>query len=521
MLYEASDERPFLLATLPPSPAQFRLASGIAIALLVAFAVAAPLANTSLPHVAPFIPIYETTILITDLITSTLLFSQFFILRRRALLVLASSYLFTALIVIPHALTFPGVFSQMGLLGAGLQTTVWLYVFWHVASPLGMIVYVLTKDEDGKEKILRLSAIPAASQSIVAVIAIACGLAWVATAGSRFLPEIFLDRVQMNQSVKLVFSGLMLAMDALAFVLLWRRRRSVLDLWLMVVSFAWLFETTMAAVLIDTRYSLGWYAGRTFGLVATFIVLLALLWETTRIYAQLALSALRRRNASDARQIAMDAMAASIAHEINQPLGAMVMNANAALRWLARVTPDLERTRASLNEIVADGHRMNDVISGIRSMFQKGAHGRLSLGPNELVREVLKMLDEDLRIHRVSVLTDLRNGLPQLRADRGQLQQVFLNLITNAIEAMGTVTDRARSLRVSSSVSGNSLNVVVTVEDTGTGIDVGDRDRIFEPFFTTKSTGTGIGLSICRLIIDPTAAVFEHRPIVPTERYFT
>jgi signal transduction histidine kinase len=198
----------------------------------------------------------------------------------------------------------------------------------------------------------------------------------------------------------------------------------------------------------------------------------------------------------------MDAMAASIVHEINQPLAAIVTNADAALHLLTSAAPNLDEARAALRDIANDGHRMSERIGGIRTMFKKDAHGRLLLGANDLVREVLTMVDLDLRNQRVSVTTELRNGLPQLLADRGQLHQVFLNLIINAIEAMGSVTDRARVLRIKSDIIQESSDVVVTVEDTGTGFTGEDKDRIFEPFFTTKSTGTGIGLSICRSIIE-------------------
>ncbi len=195
-------------------------------------------------------------------------------------------------------------------------------------------------------------------------------------------------------------------------------------------------------------------------------------------------------------------MAASIVHEINQPLGAMVMNANAALRWLTDATPNLDEASDALRDIANDGHRMSEIIGSIRTMFKKDAHGRLLLGANDLVQEVLATVDPDLRNQRVSVTTELRSNLPQVLADRGQLHQVFLNLIMNAIEAMGSVTDRASVLRIRTDIIQESSDVTITVEDTGTGIKGEDRDRIFEPFFTTKSTGTGIGLSICRSIIE-------------------
>jgi signal transduction histidine kinase len=498
---EVSDQ-PFFVASLPPSQGQNRLAFGIVVLLLIAFGVTAPTANAQLPRVDAFIPILETTIVINDLIVSALLLSQFVIVRRRALLVLASGYLFTALIVIPHALTFPGVFAPTGLFGAGLQSTVWLYIFWHIGSPLAVIVYVLIKDEDSKASMFRPSPLIAIGSSIAIVIAIVCGLTWAAIVENKILPRVFLDSVQLDQRLTLLFGGLILTFDAAGLVLLWRRGRSVLDLWLMVICCAWLFETILAAILITARFSLGWYAGRTFGLIATFIVLLVLLHETTTLYARLALSVVRQRADRQARQIAMEAMAASIAHEINQPVAAMVINANAGLRWLTNATPDLDEARASLKHIVDDGHRAGEVIGGVRSMFKKGAHGRLLLDTNDLVREVLAMVELDLRSHGVSVTTDLGNGIPQLLADRGQLQQVFLNLIMNAIEAMNSVTNRARLLRVSSNIIEEPSGVAVTIEDSGPGIAGEDKDRIFEPFFTTKSTGTGIGLSICRTIIE-------------------
>jgi hypothetical protein len=152
---ELYDQQPFFLASMPPSQGQRRFALGIVVVLLIAFGLTAPIANAHLPRVDPFIPVLQTTIVINDLIAWALLLSQFIIVRRRALLVLASGYLFTALIVIPHALTFPGVFAPTGLFGAGLQSTVWLYIFWHVGSPLAVIVYVLIKDEDSKASTFR------------------------------------------------------------------------------------------------------------------------------------------------------------------------------------------------------------------------------------------------------------------------------------------------------------------------------------------------------------------------------
>ena len=158
MGHEALDQRQLLLATLPPSQLQTRLACGIVVTMLVLFAVTLRYVNVQLPRVDAFIPIHAITTLINDLITAILLFSMYSIVRRRALLVLASGYLFTSLIVIPWALTFPGLFSPTGLLGPGLQTTAWLYTSWHIGSPLILIVAVLLKDSDNEPSESRRSA---------------------------------------------------------------------------------------------------------------------------------------------------------------------------------------------------------------------------------------------------------------------------------------------------------------------------------------------------------------------------
>lgn len=513
--HEPTERQQFLLANLPPSQRQTRLAIGIVLTLIAAFGLTIPFINSQLPSVNATIPAIETAILINDLITSALLFSQFSITRRWALLVLASGYLFTALIVIPHELIFPGAFTPTGLLDAGLQSSAWLYTFWHAGLPLAVIAYVLLRDADIEASVSGQSLAAVIGLSVAAVIGLVCGLTWIATAGDWLLPRIFLDRVHADPSRIWQTGAVDLSLTACALALLWFRRRSVLDLWLMVMCCTWLLELTMTAVLLNTRYSVGWYASRLYTLTASIVVLLVLLSETTALYANLARSVMRQRGDRQARQIAMDAMAASIAHEVNQPLAAMVANADAALLLLVQATPNLHELRAALEDIVNNGHRASEVIGGIRSMFQKDVHGRLALDANDIVREVLTMVELDLRNYRVSVTTDLRENLPQLFADRGQLHQVFLNLIMNAIEAMGSVTNRARVLRVNSDIVQEPPGVVVAIEDSGTGIKGEDRERIFEPFFTTKSTGTGIGLAVCRSIIEShggSLRVSAHKP---------
>jgi signal transduction histidine kinase len=202
-----------------------------------------------------------------------------------------------------------------------------------------------------------------------------------------------------------------------------------------------------------------------------------------------------------ARLTTMGEMAATVAHEINQPLAAIVANGNAGLRWLKNRTPDLEEVEQSLKRIVKDGHRAGETIRSIRGMLRKTGQARTPLDVNELVPGVIALAHNELTKHRVQVLTALSPGLPHVLGDRMQLQQVIWNLIVNAAESMDSVVDRARILRVRSEMHDVS-NVLVTVEDTGVGIDPQDHNRIFEAFFTTKSNGIGMGLSICRSIVE-------------------
>jgi C4-dicarboxylate-specific signal transduction histidine kinase len=193
-----------------------------------------------------------------------------------------------------------------------------------------------------------------------------------------------------------------------------------------------------------------------------------------------------------------DAVAATIAHEVKQPLTGMITNADAGLRWLERSMPD--EAKAAFEQIVADGHRAAAVIGSIRAIFKKDAQNRTSLDINELIGEALALTRGELQRHRILVQAEPNARLPPVRGDRIQLQQVLLNLITNAIDSMAA-KDGPRVLCVSSEVHDGG-GVIVSVADTGTGIGSQELERIFNPLFTTKSGGMGMGLSICRSIIE-------------------
>jgi PAS domain S-box-containing protein len=203
-------------------------------------------------------------------------------------------------------------------------------------------------------------------------------------------------------------------------------------------------------------------------------------------------------------------LAASIAHEVNQPLAAIVADANASLNWLAAPEPDFDRVRDALEAIVKDGHRGGDVIRRIRQLAAKGEPQKATVDINGVIRDVMPLLRSELQRHRVTAQLELAEAVPPVLADPVQLQQVIINLVINAIEAMASIEDRPRVLVIGS--RGGNGEVVVTVRDVGVGIDPSTVDQLFDAFFSTKSGGMGMGLSISRSIIEAHSGRFWATP---------
>jgi C4-dicarboxylate-specific signal transduction histidine kinase len=220
---------------------------------------------------------------------------------------------------------------------------------------------------------------------------------------------------------------------------------------------------------------------------------------TEKMQAQDALQVAHADLARSAHVSRMGAMTASIAHEINQPLGAIVANAGAGLRWLAPTPPDLGEARESFEQIVRDGRHAAEVIQGLRSMFKSKELAHAAIDLNQLIREVLALVQVALQRHGIVVRTELDGMIGLVTGNRVQLQQVLFNLVSNAIEAMESALDRKMLIKSELESAGE---VRVTVEDSGSGIDSKDIDKIFSTFFTTKLEGMGMGLSICRSIIE-------------------
>jgi signal transduction histidine kinase len=202
-----------------------------------------------------------------------------------------------------------------------------------------------------------------------------------------------------------------------------------------------------------------------------------------------------------ARVTSLGAITASIAHEVNQPLAAIVSHGEASLRWLNRDVPRLDEVEASIRHVITDGKRASEVVQRIRALIRKSGREQSLLNLNELVEEVVPLVRHEAARHRALLRLELAADLSAIHGDPIQLQQVVINLIINAVQAMSTVEGRVRAVTVSTRADGPD-HVVLEVADTGPGIDAAHAAQIFEAFFTTKPDGMGMGLSICRSIIE-------------------
>jgi signal transduction histidine kinase len=489
-----SDEQQVLLSTLPPSRGQKRLALAIVLVLLAAFCATLPFATVPLGYIREFVPAYAAAMFVISAITSALLFVQFSIVRSRALLAIFGGYLFSAVMSIPWALTFPDLFGE-----TDMTSTTWglLSRIWHLGFPLFVIGYTLLKDDDAATQSPPRSFF-AVLLSVAGVVAAVDLVAWFATTTSESSPSAVPVSMLFDRS-QAYWNGLLLLFAFFALALLWSRRHSVLDLWLMVAMCGLLIELCLI-FLVGRRYVIGWYAARIYFLISATFVLAILLSETALLYARLARSVMAQRREREARLMTLDVLSASIAHEMRQPLASIVTNVDAASRWMGRPTPDLDEVKATLEQIRNSAYRARDLIGSIRAMVKRDERNRTALNLNDLVHEVLALMEAELRRNRISVELELDEHLPSTNGNRIQLQQVLTNLMTNATEAMAE-KKWPRILRIKSETQEPS-GVLISVADTGKGIDPKILDRIFNPLFTTKSNGMGLGLSICRSIIE-------------------
>jgi len=497
------------LSTQLAGPRERRMALATVLVSAAIFLAAAPFASVPLPKVWAFIPIYQSAIIINDLITAVLLMSQVAILRSRGLLVLAGGYLFTALMASLHLLSFPGVFAEHGLIGGGFQTTAWLHIFWHVGLPVAVIAYATLsdKDDDGRSQMDRIGS--AVALAVAGVLVLVCGLALIATLGHAWLPTVSVSDHHTGATNVAVTVVSILTLIAMAVV--WRQRpHSVLDLWLMVLLCAWQFDVTLSVMLNAGRFDLGFYAGRIYGLLAASFVLIVMLVETGALYARAArsfeidrLERERRLNEVQselfhlARVSELGQMISALAHEVNQPL--------AALRNYIRVSQRLVeqgesvRACAALDLAGEQAKRAGQIIASLRAFAKRNTTARQAENLDLAIEEVLELALLSPEGKRVAVTTRLDPEAASVHIDRIQIQQVLLNLIRNAVEAMGK---SPRSELLITTTRSDDGFIEIGIADTGPGLPGEVRDKLFKPFVTTKIEGMGIGLSICHAIVE-------------------
>jgi len=498
------------LSTLPAGRGDRRLALAVVLVSAAIFIALAPFATVPLAPVSAFIPIYQSVLVINDLITAVLLFGPFS-LRSRALLVLASGYLFTALMAVTHLLTFPGLFAPTGLLGAGLQSTAWLYMFWHGGFPLFVVAYALLKDGDREPSGARDRTPVAILGSAAAVLVVAGGLTLMATAGQKALPEIMLGNRYTPAMMVVVSSTWMSSLVALA-VVGWRRPHGLLDVWLMVVMCAWLFDIALSAVLNAGRFDLGFYAGRIYGLLAATFVLVVLLFESGKLQARLAaVNAELASEVAERRRAEAEAAAANhakseflsrMSHELRTPLNAIL-----GFGQLLQMRGDEGGDRESVEQILKGGRHLLDLINEVLDISRIES-GRLPLSPEpvqvgEAIRRVVDLARPLAAERRIDLqVTGVTLHERYALADSQRLQQVLLNLLSNAIKYNregGRVTVTCREA--------GAGWLRLTVADTGAGIALEKQSRLFTPFDRLGAEaggveGTGLGLALSKRLVE-------------------
>jgi signal transduction histidine kinase len=497
---ESDQAFPIVVANVPPTPGQRKVALGVIGLLLIGVLVAAPFAGAQARRVDAFVPVLQTVLCLADLITASLLFVQYSIQPQHAILVIASGYMCSGLFALLQTLAFPGGYAPAGLIGDGLDTPAWFFVLWHTTFPIAVIVYALSKRMDGSAS-AQGSAGSNISVTILCVLAIVALLTSIVTVWVGYLPSMYPESVTRQAAVGHLVNLVIWFISVTALVVLFFRQRSLLDLWLMVTLVAWMPNFIVAIMFEFVRFSVGWYLARGYALIASCTVLIVLLTQTTVLYARLAatLTLLRRERAN--RLMSVDAATAAMAHEVRQPLTGITTRGSAALNWLNKAPPDLEKVRACIEGMIEAARRGDTVISSIRGLMRKRPAERTAIRINDFVRQVLNLSAHDLQAQDVAVTIRYQDGLPEIHGDRTLLQQVLLNLVRNAIEAMAVVEPRARHLCLTTKLSEKS-SVLILIGDSGCGVPAVQRDRLFDPFVTSKPSGMGLGLSICRTIVE-------------------
>ncbi len=266
-LEEQAQDFPLTIATLPATDRQRKIAIGIAIVLIVAAAAIAPFASIQVGRVDAFIPVLQTVVSVADLVTATLLFAQFSIQPQRALLALASGYMFSGSFAFLQTLAFPGGYAPAGLIGDGPNTPAWMFVLWHTTFPAAILVYALSKDTTGAARLPGRPAMTSIVITVVCVLAVMAGLTWIVTTKTEYLPRFYNTDIRLQTQFGNQINVALWLWNCTALAVLLFRRRTILDLWLMVILLAYMPNFLVAIIGSSVRFTVGWYAARCFILV--------------------------------------------------------------------------------------------------------------------------------------------------------------------------------------------------------------------------------------------------------------
>jgi signal transduction histidine kinase len=501
-------ERGIFLSTLPPGRGDKQLALAVVLFSTVIFLALAPFAKVPLAQVPAFLPIYQSALVINDLITAVLMYGQHRILGSRSLLVLASGYLFSALMAVAHLLSFPGLFASGGLLGAGGQTTAWLYFLWHGVFPLCVIAYIVLRDRaPAAAGGARAGTGVEVVASIAAVVVVVSALVWLTAGGHDALPPIM--QGNRDAPAKVIVATACWTLSLLALAVLWQRRRSLLDLWLMVVMCVWIFDIALASVLNAGRFDVGWYAGRIYGLLAASFVLVVLLLENSALYGRLAEAfegerRERRRVQEKTDELTavnreLDAFSYSVSHDLRAPVRAVdgfvtILEADHG----QRLDPEGRRLLAVVRE---SSQRMGQLIEDLLAFARLGRQPlrTMRVQLDDLVNQTIT----ELRAGRESRRIEFAVGkLGVTEADPALLKQALANLLGNAIKF---TREREPAVIEVGRREEADRGAVFYVKDNGAGFDMRYYDRLFSVFQRLHKAeefeGTGVGLAIVHKVI--------------------
>ena len=481
----------------PPNQSEVRLALALVGLLLAVALLILPVRDVRLLELHAFIPTVDAVMFVGDGMTAALLYAQAFIFRSRALTVLAIGYVVSALLLIPHALTFPGAFSADGLLHAGVNTTGWLAYFRRATFPVVITLYVFLRRQDAAPPRESERSAPNIFISLFVAAALAALLTLLATRGHALLPPFYVNRTDVIYSNAVQIELAMFAIFVIAMALLFKARASVLDMWLLV-AFSALLVQSMLVMTLHGRFTAGWYMMYGLFVFSHLVVLLVLIVESSRLYVRLALSTSAHIRERERRLMSLNAMAGALFQEVGQPLSAMISSASATKNWLSRERPNHERAIESLHDTIAAGERTFEVIKDVRAKFSGRSDVVTEFSLNTLLREIALDMDIELAAKNAALRFDLAGTLPLVRADRVQVRRVLLYLVAAVLEFQRDT--RGPPPRVTLRTRPSDGRHVLLELRASNAADA--PEQTFEPVVMNNDCDLAQALSLCHKIIE-------------------